>query len=256
MATKALKESEANVLAIAEMYEEDAGAGFENFDSDSIKIPFLVILQDLSPQVKKSNPKYLEDAEVGMIFDSVREILYPGEDGIEVVPCGYKRSFIEWKPDRGGFVVEHPIYEGLALLRTCVRNERNQDILPNGNQLADTRTHFVLARGSDGSFTPAAVSMASSQIKNSKLWNARMDDIKFPSKSGRKYTPPMYAHVWRLTTAVEKKGENEWYGWKFALVNRVDDPELHAEAKRFCQLTRTDELELNHAGFEDDEPPY
>jgi hypothetical protein len=44
-------------------FTADAGAGFEDADSSSFALPFLRILQAISPQAKKQNPKYIEGAE-------------------------------------------------------------------------------------------------------------------------------------------------------------------------------------------------
>ena len=51
----------------------------------------------LSPEVNKRDGKYVEGAEPGKIINTVTNQLY---DTINVVPCHYKRQYIEWQ-DRG-----------------------------------------------------------------------------------------------------------------------------------------------------------
>ena len=59
-------------LAAAEAaFEADSGMGFEEVDKDDFQIPFVRILQALSPQLKKSDASYIEGASQGDIFNTV-----------------------------------------------------------------------------------------------------------------------------------------------------------------------------------------
>ena len=51
----------------------------------------------------KRDGAYVDGAEPGHIFDNVSRQVYDGEKGIMVVPVTYRGTYIEWKPDRGGF---------------------------------------------------------------------------------------------------------------------------------------------------------
>ena len=81
-------------LPMASMFESDAHKGMEQMGADDLALPFIRILGDLSPQVKKSKAEYVEGAEPGMLFNTVSKELYDGSKGIKVVPCYYKREYI------------------------------------------------------------------------------------------------------------------------------------------------------------------
>ena len=87
-------------VALASMFEEDANTGLDNMGTEDMALPFLRILAQLSPEVNKRDAKYIEGAEAGMILNTVTKQVYDGEEGINIVPCYYKREYIEWS-DRG-----------------------------------------------------------------------------------------------------------------------------------------------------------
>ena len=59
-------------------------------------VAFLKILGHYQ-EVNKRDGKYVEGAEPGKIINTVTNELY---DDIDVIPCHYKRQYVEWQ-DRG-----------------------------------------------------------------------------------------------------------------------------------------------------------
>src|SRR4051812_21319875 len=91
--------------ALKELYKKDAGRGVSTAMEDNV-VPLIYILQALSPQVQKKKEEYVEGAEPGYIwFRGTKKVV--GEEGIAVVPCYYSKVWIEWMPNRGGFVARH-----------------------------------------------------------------------------------------------------------------------------------------------------
>jgi hypothetical protein len=78
-------------------FEADANKGAQNISQEDLALPFLKVLGQLSPEVNKRDGKYVEGAEPGKIINTVTNELY---DMLTVVPCHYKRKYIEWQ-DRG-----------------------------------------------------------------------------------------------------------------------------------------------------------
>lgn len=219
--------------ALAGDFEEAAGAGFEGADAEAYAIPFLAILQSNSPQVSKSNSSYIKGAEEGMLLDTVENaVIDPGEDGISVIPCFYRRAYVEWIPrdSGGGYVGEYTADEAPR----TERDEDGRDILPNGNELMDTRYHYVLYVREDGSYSPVVIAMTRTQVKKSRRWMSQMQNIKFPRKDGSgSYTPPMFSHVYKLKVIGEQKDEYSWMNWDIAGKDILEDPELVAAAAAF-----------------------
>lgn len=235
MNDKAVAKKDNTGMVVGSMYEEDADTGFEEADSDAYAIPFLTILQALSPQCTKTDGAYIKGAESGQLFNTVSEVCMDGEKGVTIVPVHYKRAFIEWKPrdSGGGFVAEHSAADGQELMQQCQKNENNQDILPNGNLLVDTRSHFVLVVSADGTTDPAVMSMASTQMKKSRRWMTVMQNIKMARANGSQFTPPMFSHKYHVISVPESNDKGSWYGWKIAISDQVEDANLYNAAKTF-----------------------
>ena len=82
-----------------------AGAGAD-FSSDEMQMPFIRIAQAMSPEIKKSDAKFIEGCGQGDIFNNLTQE-YWGE-GVEVIPCYVQTKYTEWVSldDGGGFVGE------------------------------------------------------------------------------------------------------------------------------------------------------
>ena len=79
-----------------------AGEG-TTFDSSEMQIPFIRIIQALSPQVQKKDPAFIAGADQGDAFNTVTNEHWNGDDGLIVVPCYQETKFLEFVPrDSGG----------------------------------------------------------------------------------------------------------------------------------------------------------
>lgn len=231
-------------------FEEEEGGGFEDADAASFAIPFLMILQSGSPQVKKSDGAYIDGAMEGMLLDTVSQQAIDGEEGITAIPCHYRRAYVEWvdRDKGGGFVKEHTVAEGEKILPTCQRDDKNNDVMPNGNHLVDTRYHYILLMKADGIPKPIVVTMTSTAIKKSRRWMSMSDEIKFPRQSGvGVFTPPLFSHMYTLRTVPETKDQYSWFNWEPTLLRVLDledgvDKALFDAAKTFRDQIKSGEV--------------
>lgn len=232
--TKAVKKLESFVALTT--FEEDGAnnSGLENADAECYAVPRLRLLQALSPQCSEDQPEYNSDAKPGMLMNSLSNKLYDGKDGVIVVPCSFKRVFIEWVPrdNGGGIVGVYDVLEGVRLMKTTSRNEKKIDILPNGNELKDTREHYVLLLDGD-EYVPIVMSMDSTKIKISKKWVAIMAGIKMNGAAG-KFTPPTYSQKYLITSIGETNSNNQQYkNFEITHLETLDSEEIYLIAKKF-----------------------
>ena len=75
--------------------EKFAGTGLDTITTDDIATPRLKVLAQMSPELEE-----IEGSRPGMILNSVSKKVYPGQEGIKVVVCGYEKVWLEWQ-DRG-----------------------------------------------------------------------------------------------------------------------------------------------------------
>ena len=95
MASKKVAEAESSDIIPFDDDLLSAGTGLEEAGADDYAIPFLRVLQSMSPQLKKSDGKYIQGAEEGMFFNTVTESIYDGTEGVSIIPCAYKKKYIE-----------------------------------------------------------------------------------------------------------------------------------------------------------------
>ena len=244
-------EKKNNALATFDM-EADAAQGAQNISQEDLALPFLKILGQLSPEVNKRDGKYVDGAEPGKIINTVTNELY---DTLNVVPCHYKRQYIEWQ-DRGTStgapVAMHEADSDIVSQTT--RGKDYKDRLPNGNYLDNTASHFVLTLGDNPQ--TALISMKSTQLKVSRKWNSMMMGIKMQGKNGL-FTPPTYSHIYKLSTVQMSNDKGTWFGWEVEKMGPVTDKGIYDMAKSFALSVGKGEVEAKHGSEETkDSTPY
>ncbi len=243
------------VVAFADDMMADAGLGFENVSANDVAIPYLKVLQALSPELRGVTK--IAGAEEGLIINTVTGQLMKEA---RIIPCAFKKSYVEWTPREagGGLVKEHT---DERILEKTKKNERNQDVLSNGNLIVTTAYHYVLVL-SDSGFERALIAMSSTQLKKSRRWLGQMMAIQV--KVGDKsFTPPPFSHSYHVSTSMETKDANSWYGWLINDPTMVQDRGIYEAAKKFgsdvtAGLVKVSEppQEGAPAQHQDDDTPY
>jgi hypothetical protein len=105
-----------------------AGAGAD-FNSDEMQMPFIRIAQAMSPEIKKSDAKYIKDCGQGDIFNNLTHEFWG--DGVELIPCYVQTKWTEWISidEGGGFVGEISPTDPIL---TKTTREGAKETLPNG----------------------------------------------------------------------------------------------------------------------------
>lgn len=220
--------------------EERAGEASENATQDDYAMPFLSLLQSGSPQCKKTDPRRVEGAEEGMFFNTVDKSVYDNEEGVRFVPCGYRRSFVEWKlrEDGGGFVGEFLPGEEPK----TVTDEKNRDILDNGNELKDTRYWYGFVINDDGSTDAAVIGMTRTQLKPSKAWFNLVTKNVWPDDVQRAKEPPMYVWSYRLKSVPQQKDDHSFWNWDVTRDLAVTDGAVLNAGKNLHDSVKTGDV--------------
>ena len=220
---------------------ETAGDG-ASFDSSEMQIPFIRILQAMSPQLSKKKPEYIEGATQGDVFNTVTGQYWDGDMGITLIPCFQTTKYLEFVPREqgGGFQGERAANDP-DLTKTT--REGAKELLPNGHELVRSDQHYCLIVEEDGSFQPAVIDMKSSQLKVSRRWKTQiaMQKVKHP-KSGQMVTPAVYATVWRISTTEESNDQGTWGNYQVEKEGLVTSRDLLMEAKAFRESIMAGEV--------------
>lgn len=210
-------------------YEGEGAA----YDSSEMQIPFVRILQAMSPQLKKREAEYIEGSEQGDMFNTVTKQHWTGEDGIVVIPCFQTTKYLEFTPRDQGGGFRGEIAPTDPILK---RTERMgaKEMLPTGNELVKSDQHYCLVVEPDGTYQPVVIDMKSSQLKVSRRWKTQiaMQKIAHP-RDGRMVTPPLFATQWKFTTVEESNDQGTWFNYSIEKIGLLEDRQLLQEAKSF-----------------------
>lgn len=220
----------------------DAGLGNENVGQQDVTIPRLKVAQALSPEVKKQKAEYIDGAEEGSVFNSATRELY--ETPLIIVPVAYIRRHLEWIPrEKGGGLVNSDHNE--SILDQCVRNDKGDYILENGNEIVVTPEHFVILVRPDGSYEQAVLSMSGSKARISRNWNTAIRNVKVRnSATGVMVSPARFYMSFKLETVMETNDQGDYFNWKItANCPTMEIPdvgvEIYLEAREFNTLIRS-----------------
>lgn len=176
---------------------EGSGLGNENVTTDDLTIPRLDLIQQLSPQLDPSNSKFIEDAKLGMIFNSLTGDVY---DYVIVINLDYEAKFQVFKKRNfgGGFEGSFDTEaEALAYLDSKNLPRDQYDV-------SETGIHKCLLLNAEGQpDQPVLIYMSGSKFKVSREWNSQIR-LRAP-KSDR------FATAWVMKAVGEKNKQGQPY---------------------------------------------
>src|SRR6185312_4196595 len=211
----------AAVPMVADDYGDMAGVGFENQTSADMSIPFLTVLQAISPEVNGPPAERVKGAAAGMLMNTVTKQLFDGEKGVIIQPCDTNHVFVEWKPRSagGGFVGIHQVdsdvvKQAIANAKTFGANKVGENDLHETFYIAALlhRSEDLAVQATLGP-EPILIAFTSTKIKPYRNIMTRLRT--FMAK------PPLFAHRLRLSTVVESNNKGTFAN--FALAPLVDN---------------------------------
>lgn len=253
----ALKEETALSTEVLD-FGDDAGKGYENQSNDDIQIPFLEVLQGLSPRVVDED----SDLKAGMIFNTVSQEAVKSSEGLVIIPVTTQHLFVEWVPrlKGGGYVGTH------APESDVVQKAKAEAVKFGKYQVKENdlvETFYVYALDAEtGNYM--IIPFVSTKIKPYKTWNSACKLFNHTAYDIPK-RPPMFAHKVRLTTEKESRAGGDSYNYRMTPVNPatgkkedgsfrpaiynsmigVKNP-LFAEAKHFLSLINEGTAKADH----------
>jgi len=231
-------------------YGDDVGGGFQNQTSDDIAIPFISIVQSNSAEMNEQDFKD-KNIQAGQIINRTTGELY---DEIVFIPSITDHKYVEWikVDDGGGYVGDYEI-DDPVVLKCKSEQPLGKYELEGGNELIETFYVYGLLVLPDGSFMPAVMPMASTNIKAYKDWMFRAKSVMIKTPT-RRINPPLFAHRYKLKTIHQTKGKQSWY--KFTTVeydgaNAVEarlapDSELYQEARAVMDGISAGTMKADH----------
>jgi hypothetical protein len=101
--------------------------------------------------------------------------------------------------------------------------------------LEETASYYVMVQTKAGSYTPALITMKSTQLNVSKKWNSMMKSVQIDDGKGGFAIPPMHGVVYNLSSTLQKNDKGSWYGWVVTMdrIMGQEDKSLYLLSKDF-----------------------
>lgn len=201
-----------NELAVGG-FEDYAGSGFENTSQDDYSIPFIGILQALSPQVQENDA-----LRPGMIVNTVTGDVYESKTGFSFVPVTTLHNVVEFRPrdTGGGFVGVHDINSPVVVAAKNASTEYGSWKTPEGNELIETFNLYGMLIDNEGNGCEVVLAFSGSKIKKYKGFLTKAKMIQFQRADGSRFPAPLFAHRYRFTTVLEKNTKGNFFNWNIA----------------------------------------
>lgn len=219
-AKKVVKEGESAVAVLPQSavstevdYSAYTGTGFENQSNADIQVPFLRVLQALSPEVKPVEKGGVEGAKVGMLFNTVTQECY---DSVLFVPAVTKHIFNEWIPvdDGGGFIGTYEVTD--PFVQECQLEAKKADLpfgrikTPDKHDLVETFDVYGILVTENNDPMPVIISFTSSKIKIYRKWMSSIRMFVLNTPAG-KIKPDLFAHLTKISSQDEKNKAGQEY---------------------------------------------
>jgi len=186
-------------LADASLFTGQGESGFEGTSAETFKTPFLKVLQALSPELKRNDPKYLQGALAGQLYNTATNTAV---DTIDVIVLKVSHSLIAWRPDRGGFAGHYPKAQEDKVV---VHRDGMKKLDAEGNDVMDTLEFFCMDIKQPSNVFILALSSAS--FKHGRSFATRLRTLQANGKP----TNVSWAGIWQISTVEETKDSNSWY---------------------------------------------
>jgi hypothetical protein len=214
--------------------EEDAGFGV-SFKQEDQLLPLIYVLQTNSPVVDKRGDFYIQGAEPGHFW--LRNSLTPIKDGvagIDVIPCEMVRTWIEWLPNRQGFVARHDSPPpDMKTMTVRDDNGREKPILVrgnNGNIIQDTREFYLMVDGQ-----PYVLPCSGTKHTFARQWQTMFHQFRHPKTND---VMPAFSRKYKLTTVPASNAIGKWFGLQFNLLGFVTKREYDAAKSLYLAVKR------------------
>lgn len=229
-------------------YGDMAHEGFEGTSIKDLSIPFINVLQSLSPEVQD---ELVPGSKAGDLLNSVtKEII---NQPLTVIPIKKEESWVEWVPRNkgGGLVGRHEPNSEIVL--NAIKGNGGSRIPPKGadgkripfktpagNDLIETYYVYCLITDETGTSIESycVLSFSSAKIKAYKDWMTSLYTLKG--------APPIFANRARISTSKEKNEAGTFFiyrvaplfdTWRESLIRPDEEGmKLLTEARDFAKM--------------------
>lgn len=229
----------------------------DNATSDDLLIPFLSILQPMSPQILEADDDDKPEAlKPGSYFNSVTGELTTAKDGLVIQPVMFQTMVVEWVPrEKGGGIAGRYEMTDDFIRKARKANGNSMVGLKNGdNDLVETVYLYVNVLDDSGTEVVgfAVLPVKSTSLQPTKGFRTAMQMVK-----GK---PPYFAFRARLSSEKKSNDQGTWYrlkvspltgtSWMESMINPQTEAELLQAGINLFEMIGSGEAKADFASEE------
>lgn len=222
--TEIVVEAKTTAMGMPAAFAEFAGMGAENIGQKDVKLPFLKIIEGMSPYLKQGTDEYIDEAKIGDIVNSATKELFTNKtSGAFIIPIITKKLFTEWMDRNNSESIGRPVSyretpAGADEIEITTDRGAKRKVLrlPNGNDLSETQYCYGLLVDKDLTVTPVMISMSSTRLSSAR---DLMTCIFNYTQKGL----PSFAAILNVKTVIKTKNQDSWNIFSF---NKTKEHEL------------------------------
>ena len=202
--------------------KDAAGLGNENVSTADMTIPYIKLLQSLSPEINESKAEFVPGSKPGKILSTLDSSLH---DELFVVNLYYDHEFAVFRKRKfgGGFHGAFPT-EAAAIAKAKEEGGGSIEMF----DIIETGRHTVLVVNPEtGDMHPAILNMNSTKLKISRKWNTELNQL-----GGDRFSS-----VWKLGVSSESNSKGDFFNFKVTNAGWASQ-ELYEQAKAFYQQVK------------------
>jgi hypothetical protein len=228
------------VVAEVPEWLKKGNRGSEEVESNDIILPRIDVIQAISPQIKKNDPKLIAGAEAGMLFNTLTSELYPAK-GITFVPVLFRKEWVAFKDRKkgGGFKGAWPFKQEAEAKAAVAAMEDADDI-----ELLESHNHIGFVLKADGTKEQAVISCTKSKIKFSRKLNSLVT-LAGADRFAK-------AYVVMPVEATNQSGD-DYYTFDAKTLGYVSK-EIYEEAEAAYEILKDRNVSTNHDQDAESEP--
>jgi hypothetical protein len=222
----------------AHFQPDDFGRGLGGAAPDELRPMIIGVAQAGTPALREDSADHIPGLVASEIY--VRDAdppRYP--DGIDVVPCNFRDTLVEWRQNRQGLAEIHDpkTFDRNDIERHNVEGRRPVLIRRStGNVLEPTREIHCLILPA---LLPAMLPCWSTRLTFCRQWRLHM--IQQRDANGN--TLPSYGRRYKLTTVLIKKSLGSWFGLRFENLGPTTDAQVTA-GRDYCKFVESNAVRV------------
>lgn len=220
--SEALVTQNSNLPAFLQKSTERRGT--ENIGSNDVKPPALRLAQAMSPEVKRSEPQYIDGLREGDLFNSITQEVY-GDKPVNFLVVNYLgHRNVEFDPNDRNVVLDGDVPD------TDPRCNFSVEVI-DGKQVkrkprATTFKDFLILLLRENGNQLMTLTLKSTQLKKA---TRLLTVLKFSKLDS-------FAHLIKATPVPERKNGNSWYGWRLDPVGYPTEEQFNEAAAYYEQM--------------------